>query len=89
MRKGTALPTATVSTPITARLRTVTSHIMSTNTGAPLLLYTAPTPNGYKVTAYLEELKIVYGLQYEYVECNVSITHTHAAISGWKRSISA
>ncbi|KAI0722965.1 glutathione S-transferase C-terminal-like protein [Earliella scabrosa] len=45
---------------------------MSANTGAPLLLYTAPTPNGYKVTAYLEELKIVYGLQYEVERVDLS-----------------
>ncbi|EIW80938.1 glutathione S-transferase [Coniophora puteana RWD-64-598 SS2] len=27
----------------------------------PLLLYTAPTPNGKKVSVYLEELKAIYG----------------------------
>lgn len=35
----------------------------------PFLLYTAPTPNGRKVTVFLEELKAVYGdaVAYEYV----------------------
>ena len=32
---------------------------------APIKLYTAPTPNGHKVSVFLEELKAVYGLQYE------------------------
>lgn len=34
----------------------------------PLVLYTAPTPNGHKVSIMLEELKAAYGnLDYEYV----------------------
>ena len=36
----------------------------------PFLLYTAPTPNGRKVTVFLEELKEAYGkdkVDYEYV----------------------
>ena len=32
-----------------------------------ILFYTAPTPNGHKVSVFLEELKAAYGLQYEYV----------------------
>lgn len=32
---------------------------------APIKLYTAPTPNGHKVSVFLEELKAAYGLQYE------------------------
>ena len=31
----------------------------------PLLLYTAGTPNGRKVSVLLEELKALYGLEYE------------------------
>lgn len=31
----------------------------------PLVLYTWGTPNGRKVTIFLEELKAVYGLEYE------------------------
>jgi glutathione S-transferase len=32
----------------------------------PLVLYTAPTPNGHKVSIMLEELKAAYGnLDYE------------------------
>jgi hypothetical protein len=27
----------------------------------PLMLYTGPTPNGYKVSVFLEELKVAYG----------------------------
>lgn len=34
---------------------------------APLLLYTTGTPNGHKVSVFLEELKAAYGLQYECV----------------------
>lgn len=36
----------------------------------PLLLYTGPTPNGRKVTVFLEELKEAYGadaIDYEWV----------------------
>ena len=35
---------------------------------APFTLYTAPTPNGRKVTVFLEELKQVYGSKVDY-EC--------------------
>ena len=31
----------------------------------PLLLYTAATPNGHKVSVLLEELKAAYGVEYE------------------------
>ena len=31
----------------------------------PLLFYTAATPNGWKVSILLEELKAVYGIDYE------------------------
>ena len=32
------------------------------------LLYAAPTPNGYPISAFLEELKAIYpGIDYEYV----------------------
>ena len=34
---------------------------------APIKLYTAGTPNGHKVSVFLEELKAAYGLQYECV----------------------
>jgi glutathione S-transferase len=34
----------------------------------PFLLYTANTPNGLKVSAFLEELKLVYGSEVDY-EC--------------------
>ncbi|TBU32060.1 glutathione S-transferase C-terminal-like protein [Dichomitus squalens] len=39
---------------------------------APILFYTAPTPNGHKVSVYLEELKLAYGLQYDVVKINIS-----------------
>lgn len=32
----------------------------------PLLLYTAPTPNGHKVSILLEELKAAYGNLIDY-----------------------
>ena len=34
---------------------------------APIKLYTTGTPNGHKVSVFLDELKAAYGLQYEYV----------------------
>lgn len=34
---------------------------------AGLLLYTTATPNGHKVSVFLEELKAAYGIEYEYV----------------------
>ena len=58
---------SSMSIPTTlTRLSTVLTHIMSSGS-APLLLYTGPTPNGHKVTVFLEELKAAYGLQYECV----------------------
>jgi len=33
---------------------------------APIKLYTAATPNGYKVSIILEELKAAYGVEYEF-----------------------
>lgn len=48
------------------RLTTFHTHIMSSGS-APLVLYTAATPNGHKVSILLEELKAAYGLQYECV----------------------
>ncbi|RPD74359.1 glutathione S-transferase C-terminal-like protein [Lentinus tigrinus ALCF2SS1-7] len=39
---------------------------------APLLLYTGATPNGHKVTTFLEELKAAYGLQYDFENINIS-----------------
>jgi glutathione S-transferase len=35
------------------------------------MLYTARTPNGFKVSIFLEELKAKYGLEYESVFHNV------------------
>lgn len=34
---------------------------MSTATKSPFVLYTEGTPNGKKVSVYLEELKSIYG----------------------------
>jgi len=39
---------------------------------APLLLYTFRTPNGRKVTIFLEELKAAYGLQYDVEQIDIS-----------------
>ena len=33
---------------------------MSTESQKPLILYTARTPNGFKATVFLEELKLAY-----------------------------
>jgi hypothetical protein len=33
----------------------------STESNKPILLYTAPTPNGFKVSVFLEELRAQYG----------------------------
>ena len=50
----------------------------STSPKHPLLLYTAGTPNGHKASVFLEELKAVYGLEYECVAlpiCTHSVPH--------------
>ncbi|KAI0770324.1 glutathione S-transferase C-terminal-like protein [Fomes fomentarius] len=39
---------------------------------APLLLYTTGTPNGHKVSVFLEELKAAYGLQYDVHKIDLS-----------------
>ncbi|CCM03410.1 uncharacterized protein FIBRA_05541 [Fibroporia radiculosa] len=46
---------------------------MSSDTGKPLLLYTGPTPNGRKVSVFLEELKAAYGSP-EYDIQNIDIS---------------
>jgi hypothetical protein len=40
-------------------------HAHVTPAEKPFLLHTAGTPNGRKVSVYLEELKAAYGVQYE------------------------
>lgn len=47
---------------------------MSAAAKQPLLLYTASTPNGHKASIFLEELKAIYGLDYEYASS--LFTHT-------------
>jgi glutathione S-transferase len=37
--------------------------------GKPFLLYTAGTPNGHVASIFLEELKALYGLDYECARC--------------------
>ncbi|KAI0751424.1 glutathione S-transferase C-terminal-like protein [Daedaleopsis nitida] len=39
---------------------------------APLVLYTTGTPNGHKVSVFLEELKTAYGLQYDVEKIELS-----------------
>lgn len=56
-----------------ARLQSIYNHIMSGE--APILLYTAPTPNGHKVSVFLEELKLAYGIQYECVSTRQSFDY--------------
>ena len=62
---------SSISSTIADRLQSVHKHIMSGE--APILLYTGPTPNGHKVSIYLEELKLAYGLQYECVSARLTI----------------
>jgi len=38
----------------------------------PIVLYATGTPNGKKVSVFLEELKAAYGLEYEYKEIDIS-----------------
>ena len=45
------------------RLTRLSHTLMSQS---PLLLYTARTPNGFKPSILLEELKAAYGLEYDY-----------------------
>lgn len=44
----------------------------STMSNPQIKLYTNSTPNGYKVSIYLEELKASYGLQYSTQQLNFS-----------------
>jgi len=44
---------------------------MSSSTKS-LLLYTGPTPNGHKVSVFLEELKLAYGLKYDFEKIDIS-----------------
>ncbi|KAI0751422.1 glutathione S-transferase C-terminal-like protein [Daedaleopsis nitida] len=55
----------------TTRLLSTISHTMSSG-NAPLQLFTTGTPNGFKVSTFLEELKEAYGLQYEAVKIDLS-----------------
>ncbi|KZT09347.1 glutathione S-transferase, partial [Laetiporus sulphureus 93-53] len=41
-------------------------------TSRPFLLYTAQTPNGRKVSKLLEELKAVYGIEYDVYKIDIS-----------------
>ncbi|KAL0949761.1 hypothetical protein HGRIS_009800 [Hohenbuehelia grisea] len=42
------------------------------STQKPLLLYTFPTPNGHKVSVFLEELKAAYGVEYDVEKIDIS-----------------
>ncbi|KAJ7175774.1 glutathione S-transferase C-terminal-like protein [Mycena filopes] len=44
----------------------------TTMASKPIMLYTAGTPNGRKVSIMLEELKAAYGLEYEYQKIEFS-----------------
>lgn len=51
------------------RLSSVTRSLTTShNMSKPFLLYTAGTPNGRKVSVFLEELKTIYGSKVDY-EC--------------------
>ncbi|KAF8221041.1 glutathione S-transferase [Tricholoma matsutake] len=45
---------------------------LTSSPNKPLLLYTAGTPNGRKVSVLLEELKAIYGLDYDVHPINIS-----------------
>ncbi|KIM43339.1 hypothetical protein M413DRAFT_444170 [Hebeloma cylindrosporum] len=47
--------------------RQTTAGAASANVRRPFLLYTGGTPNGRKVSVYLEELRDAYGVDYEWV----------------------
>jgi len=53
-----------------SRLSRIGSHLFSMS--KPILLYTFPTPNGVKVSTFLEELKTVYpSVQYDVESINI------------------
>ncbi|KAJ7212203.1 glutathione S-transferase [Mycena pura] len=59
------------------RLRSISctfnpSFRFSTMSTKPIMLYTAGTPNGRKVSILLEELKAAYGLEYEWQKIDLS-----------------
>jgi len=61
--------------PHLARLTRLHSHLsrFSTMAATPnIMLYTAATPNGRKVSVFLEELKSAYNLSYEYKTLSLS-----------------
>ncbi|KAJ6508908.1 putative theta class glutathione s-transferase [Mycena sanguinolenta] len=47
-------------------------HQYATMASKPIMLYTVGTPNGRKVSVFLEELKAAYGLEYEFKKINFS-----------------
>ncbi len=53
---------------------------------AGLLLYTTATPNGHKVTVFLEELKAAYGVEYEYVPSDSHCPFTRHADAAYERA---
>jgi Glutathione S-transferase, N-terminal domain len=60
------MPPPSASLISSSLIKTLYPSMMSTaNKLKPLLLYAADTPNGRKVSIHLEELKDVYGLEYE------------------------
>ncbi|KAJ3910210.1 glutathione S-transferase C-terminal-like protein [Lentinula edodes] len=56
---------------VVSRLTRITPQLFTMS--KPLVLYTFPTPNGVKVSAFLEELKTVYpSIQYDVESINIS-----------------
>ncbi|KAJ7147516.1 glutathione S-transferase [Mycena crocata] len=51
-----------------------TFRYSSTMASKPIMLYTVGTPNGRKVSVFLEELKAAYGLEYEFQKIDFSKT---------------
>jgi len=54
------------STDLAFKQSTAKMSISEPSNGAKLMLWTAGTPNGYKPSIFLEELKAVYGIDYDF-----------------------
>ncbi|KAH9949877.1 putative theta class glutathione s-transferase [Amylocystis lapponica] len=58
--------------PAQSNLARILTRTMLTPANKPIMLYTAPTPNGRKVSIFLEELRAAYGLDYDVTRIDIS-----------------